>query len=543
MNNMPFKNYEEFKEFFVREVPGKGRELKNKALLAYLGATELRAYLKDLAKDNPPVGELLTIRDMAALYEIWDTIIQNQSTKAHPYVISIMGNEYGSDKYKTDGRDGICLDGDIRAYRYVNVERDRIFKMKIGKLYKSIIQGTEAGRLLPEPVVLYMCEEMTRQWEAWATTRVPSEPYELHVDDDFYAIYDGTGRCKGDFGSCMRGGSHSEFYTESVTAKAAYLTDAEGRIVARCIIFTEVKDDKTGEILRLAERQYSSEGDEMLKRLLIQKLIDGGHIDGYKKMGASCSDSRLFVSNSGESWADRKFSIECTLEVYGGTVSYQDSFKYYNPTADRAYNYSSAYHDYALDTTSINIYEEDDDEEEGTWDEYHQEYIHGDTVTAIYNGHEIEVDEDRLGRFTYCEHDDIYCYDDEVVDTYDCGYVPDAYDHWYSNMLDRDYRYKETMEEDEAEFKAEHPYYAEYDDEWFGSKDDLARIISVDENQETKIMTIGKRRLHNLIVGGSAIEVAEDFGISTALSRDPGWKDSWGCHDGFETIAALAALA
>ena len=72
-----------------------------------------------------------------------------------------------------------------------------------------------------------------------------------------------------------------------------------------------------------------------LKRALIDALIKGGHIDGYKKVGAGCGDSRAFVDLEENSLSDRKFRIECDLD-YDDTLSYQDSFKWYiNPGGQR----------------------------------------------------------------------------------------------------------------------------------------------------------------------------------------------------------------
>ena len=70
-----------------------------------------------------------------------------------------------------------------------------------------------------------------------------------------------------------------------------------------------------------------------LKRALIDALIKGGHIDGYKKVGAGCGDSRAFVDLEENSLSDRKFRIECDLD-YDDTLSYQDSFKWYNQSEE-----------------------------------------------------------------------------------------------------------------------------------------------------------------------------------------------------------------
>lgn len=77
------------------------------------------------------------------------------------------------------------------------------------------------------------------------------------------------------------------------------------------------------------ERQYASNKDDTLKRLLIDKLIHGEYIDGYKVIGASCRDADAFVDISGNSLKNKKFEIDCQLDIHD-TLSYQDSFKWYN---------------------------------------------------------------------------------------------------------------------------------------------------------------------------------------------------------------------
>lgn len=62
-----------------------------------------------------------------------------------------------------------------------------------------------------------------------------------------------------------------------------------------------------------------------MKRLLIDKLIQGDYIDGYKIVGASCHEANAFVDIHGNSLSDKKFEIDCDLELED-TLSYQDSF-------------------------------------------------------------------------------------------------------------------------------------------------------------------------------------------------------------------------
>ena len=98
----------------------------------------------------------------------------------------------------------------------------------------------------------------------------------------------------------------------------------------------------------MLERQYSSNEDNTLKRLLIDKLIQGKYIDGYKTVGASCSDADAFVDIDGNSLRDRKFEIKCRLSEED-TLSYQDSFKWYDYDKDKAYNYEPENYSHELD--------------------------------------------------------------------------------------------------------------------------------------------------------------------------------------------------
>ena len=110
----------------------------------------------------------------------------------------------------------------------------------------------------------------------------------------------------------MVGRERHSFYESSVEAKAAYILDKDGYVLTRAIIFTDVRDED-GNKWRLLERQYSRESNEVLKRLLVDICIKGGYIDGYKQIGAGCSESRAFVAIDGTPLADKKFSIRCEL--------------------------------------------------------------------------------------------------------------------------------------------------------------------------------------------------------------------------------------
>ena len=212
--------------------------------------------------------------------------------------VELIGETYHSGLYRTNESKGICEDMDRFSVCYINVERNRTFKMKSGKFMRTLILETEIGKLLSPGILNWLSGDVfTRQWYTYAYRH--DSGLKLHVDNRFDKIYD-YWKCKGDFGSCMTGRNRDEFYAYSVNAKAAYITDEHDYIIARAILFTDVTDQH-GKKWRLLERQYASNKDDTLKRLLIDKLIHGEYIDGYKVIGASCRDADAFVDISGNS--------------------------------------------------------------------------------------------------------------------------------------------------------------------------------------------------------------------------------------------------
>ena len=264
-------------------------------------------------------------------------------------------------------------------------------------------------------------------------------------------------------------GTHAEITFES---GAAYITDKTGLIVARSILFTDVTD-QDGKKWRLLERQYSSEGDDVLKRLLVDKLIQEDYIDGYKVIGASCHDANSFVDVCGNSLSDRKFEIDCELELED-TLSYQDSFKWYSYNQNKAYNYENSGTSYNLDTTDLNLYG-DDDEDDGEWDAYHQYYC-DDTRLCYRNGREIRVDVENLDDFIWIESTQEYHHENDCVCCDECGTYILLDDAMCSEVTEEYYCCKDCMEKAENEFKRENWHYSEYDDEWYEDYTDITRI-------------------------------------------------------------------
>lgn len=493
-NNYPIKNYEDFKELFVRE---DGRR-KNAVLLAWYKNRSMMSWIRSRVSSDRydrRYAKGFRIHDMSELkdYVMWLIRAHIKYSMSEMMTDSIWIPEwgwYGSHLYRTD-RNGLCFDRDYRSYRYVRKDNGRDFKMKMGRLFNHIIDCTTVAEILPNPVRLWICEEVQRDWEMYTrVTMPPTDGCKLVVDDDFERIYSGR-YLVGDFGSCMTNRGHHYFYENSVMAKAARIEREDGMILARCIIFTEVRDDDTGEILRLAERQYSSEGKEAFKYDLIRMLKDGGHIDGYKKVGAGCGEANAFLDLNGNSMSERRLSIKCTASG-DDTISYQDSFKMYDMRKSRAYNYDASGWEYELDTTSEYL-------DPGSYDEYHDEYTHND-LQEVYYGRWMMCDEDRLDDFIYIEgegyiHTD-YCGYCENCDTYfreGCGE--------YSSITGEDYCCEDCREEAEREYKETHWTYSEYDDEYFEDDDDVTTLKrgACDE------MSISRDSVERLVERGEAI--------------------------------------
>lgn len=479
MNNYGIKNYDEFKELFIRE-DGKR---KNRVILDMWKDKAFLDYIKDKKYRNSLYG----CRTMADLFYLCDWLVR--TTSRGPRLVNINGVVYRNSKYSTDAG-GICVDGDFRSYRYANHERDgQIFKMKIGKLYKHLIGESEFGKHLPMSVILYMCEEMTTRWVAYSASKCPA--YELHVDDDFWRIYD-IDECDGDFGSCMAGDENYHFYEESVDAKAAYLTNPEGKVVSRCVIYTKA-EGLDGNTYRLAERQYSKDGDDILKRMLVYALIKGGHIDGYKKIGAGCHDPELWMDVNDKPMTNTRFSIQCSVDT-GDYISYQDSFKWFDSNRGISYNYPESGVSESLSTTDLYF--------EGNWDEWNECSTTSHIVTVWYNGNRYTCSEDDLDDFRYVENCGEYHHEENVTRCERCDEYVLNDDAIYSSLTDEYFCCDECLLEAEQDWKENNWSWSEYDDEYVEDVDELYQW----NGSEYETVSISVDSLNALIKNKEVVE-------------------------------------
>lgn len=573
-----FKNYEEFKEIFGLVEHGNGVvSRKNKILLAlYKSKFALRvhrrymAYASDLDMCQRSHDRYCRIRYKGnaikrnnerwhEIYRRYDNIIsdnydysvRNSRFLSFKTLAELKGYLYDaltsydmakstccelilkdccfySPKFKTDKMRGICEDSTVNAVRYINTENGKVFKMKAGKMFNHIMENNKLFDNMPEQIKRWLSEEWVGEWNEYANSVINPEDSILHVDDDFQAIYSSDRYANGDFHSCMVDDGQWYFYRDAVKAKAAYTTDKDGRILARCILFTEVREKGSDKIWRLAERQYSVDSNLGLQRQLVRKLIDGGYIDGYKSVGASCHDANDYVDNDGKDLSEKKFSIVCNLHR-GDVLSYQDSFKWYDEENNVAYNYGNT--DSNLDVTN-GTYEVDDDDDEHAgevYSEYHDCYISEDDACWVSSRDDYFYSEEvvyanvwndsRFYEEDCLENDCVYIANEyyyaghnaDSPEDYNIGKCPmcDDYfilsDGYHSDYTDEDYCCDACLEQAETHAHEDNgEVFVEYDEEWYDSDDVIRAREWTWWNNKYQETTIYIETFNNLVENGEA---------------------------------------
>lgn len=507
-----FKNYEEFNTLFgIVKHENHTQSRKNRILLAYLKNKAL-LHLAVISHDYT----LLHIGDMAELEDKVEKEIIRSGTEdaALPYELHLMNKTYHSALYATDEYQGLCEDGDTGAVRYYNHKTDRIFKMKAGKLYRHLILETVFGKDLPGQVINYLCEEFAAKWQTFTMGRLPKN--KLYVNQDFERIYSSE-CCDGDFCSCMTDKGYQGFYEKSVDASAAYLENENGKVIARCIIYNRVKD-QDGKVWRLAERQYSTGNNEILKRALVDALVRGNYIDGYKKVGAGCNEPRNFVDNSGNSLSNRKFTIDCDLD-WEDDLSYQDSFKWYDMDARKAYNYGCGDIDLSVTDGSL----EDTDR---AYDDYHG-YDCDETVPVYAHGREYNCDSDNLGDFVWVDSLDEYHHVDDVIYCDNCDRCVLKEEGYYSEITEEDYCCESCKEKAEQKYKEEHWYWSDYDGEYYEDVNDITYYQRWNREKEVyEEKTISVASLRHLLYNEEFFEFDNEYfdQVNPATNLPYGYK-------------------
>ena len=416
-----FNNAKEFQEVFGKNQFG-GR--KNKILLSLLkskGFWDYRLKNKEFFKN------ITSMRSQQLLFdEIFYWLFYES---CGDYRLNLFDYIFRNNKYKTDLLLGLCADGDITKVRILlekeseNGSEFVVRKTSPGKVFRQIIMDSNLN-WMPEQVTNFLCEKFTEFFIENAEEK--SNRYTLHVDKDFKKIYKSS-NLLGNFHSCMNDMIDvvDAFYSKAVNASAARLENKNGKIVARCVIWNDVHDVESGKVYRLAERQYSTETDYSLMRILISKLIRGNHIDGYKSIGSGCHSPNDFVLNDGKPLNVAMY-IECNPSNY---VPYMDSFKYWLPDLKIAYNkelcaYENKKTKYPYVLEQTNGLNPDIS--------FQKAYRHGDLIDISEEELDDYVFVPRINRYVY--HNDILycrCYENIIVDCVDGFYYSPYFEDYF----------------------------------------------------------------------------------------------------------------
>lgn len=496
-----FRNMAEYQEMFGVKEDGRR---KNAILFKCFTNKEWRSFLRHndasssalkwVANYWPQVTNMTTLKTFG---------LSVLAISPSPNNVHLMNNWFYSPAYKTDGMNGICEDGTPNAIRYINIEQNRVFRMKSGKFLMSIINAHEIGQHFPPQMKTFLCEEFSRDWIAYSMSKIGD--LELSTNLTFADIYgNGDYRCY-EFGSCMNGRGQSDFYDEFVDATPAALVNEERKeILARCVIFNKVRDEETKAEYRLAERQYAKNGDGTLKRALVEMLVSKGLIDGYKTVGAGCGDATSFVLNDGTSLSHKKLSIYCSID-WDDVLSYQDSFKWLDMNKKRAYNKSSCNYTVCLDSTEDRLYNED-----ANYDEYHDTYTRNDVIEVWYNGGWVSCDEERLEDFVEIRGE--YYHEDEVGECSECGEYFFSNEGYYSELLDEDFCCQDCLDDAEKRYMKKNWHYSQYDDDYFKQKEDITEYLKWDWQKEMFLpSTISRKSLVRMYLNGELAKEGDVF--------------------------------
>lgn len=494
-----FQDYQGFKERFGMQEHGNGvKSRKNKILLAYVKS--------EFKKRNFKVINFKTMAEMQN--EVWSSLVSDGGYDLGlPYKMELMGYIFMSDLYETDQYKGVCEDHDTRSIRYRNVEQHRVFKMKAGKMLHHLINASEYGKTLPEPVQRWIEEDFAQRWQSYCMGKLPAN--HLIINDDFKRIYSSES-CISCFNSCMVNQDHWPFYRNSVDAKAAFLVDSDDMVIARAILWPHVYDED-GKEYRYLDRQYATDGSVVLMRALIDKLIEAGEIDCYKVPGCGCGEANAIVDINGASMADKTLHIKCDVDT-DEVISYMDTFKWYDYNSEKAYNSSRVSWSYCLDTTSYSIDDDSDDEEDQYYDDYHQEFTDSELTQVYVHGVEYYCADDWLDDFHYVDRLEEYHHQDDVFYCPECECY-ELKDHiFHSDLTGEDYCCEECRDDAEEKYKKANWHYSAFDDQYFEDQEDITFFNAWNPEIEAYTeKTISKKSLIEMVKAGRLFLFAGEY--------------------------------
>lgn len=317
-----------------------------------------------------------------------------------------------------------------KKYTMIAYTKDghKVCRKSASKLYIEAYrnQSRLLKRTIPDKVLNRAAELFSIQWEAFVKTY----DYYLNIDTNFVGIYEARG-----FGSCMTGeGNYTMFegHHTMEEARACYLTNRAGDIVARAILWTNAKDEK-GKSYRLLDRCYSLNSNVSLQQVLIGRCKEAGVIDLYKPAGCSCHDQKNIKTLDGSDFTGRLYTY---IDIDNGDrVSYMDTFVWYNQDEKKAYNYECDNYTHELDTTAGVLFC-------GVYSEYYNREI--DEEVAVWS---CDVDS-----YIDCNDEEFVYIEGEYYLTSNCFYAIDTGNY-----------FKDTDE----------IFYAEDTNKWYENNDNL----------------------------------------------------------------------
>ena len=315
--------------------------------------------------------------------------------------------------------------------------RERAAKL----LLKSIVAGVY---YVAPKVANKMAGDFAERWCAYIKGR--DVAYTLHVDDNVERIYD-SNYCLGSFHSCMTDAGYTKMYQG--VAKAAYITNGKGLIVARALYWENVLDIE-GNIYRYLDRPYSTDSSASLQELLIDKMKAAELIDLYKPAGTACGDAERIYGLDDNLFSKSLYvPIDINPALKTGVCPYMDTFKYSDGQSEKLWT---------------------DIKQVSSADVWVLEKITGDAYSKVYSQYlDIIIDEDDA---VFCE--DIQDYadingEDAIFCTYDtCEYFYKDYDLYWADDIEEYFKYEDEL------------CYAEDTCEYYYYEEKLCRVLTAD---------------------------------------------------------------
>lgn len=493
-------SFEDFKQKFPKVKHGNGVvSMRNKIAWQWYTNPRVRKFMKDNPKFWYDWESFMPNEELARRVFGFFRYSLNIEIRSHHYVNITENLEIKSPLYYNNSplcEDGTSVDGYIKYYRQDN---DKTYNMRLGKMLNDHWDLTEFGKVIPGSMRVYISEVLSQDLKAYASKYTG---WALHVDDDFEGIYDRDRYEDGaDFHSCMVGKDLTDFYTH-FDANAAYITNANNKIVARCILWNKVHHN--GKIIRFADRQYAEDQDRVMMQLLIDKLIEDDYIDAYKPVGDGCSgceESVNFIQEDGtikHKFASMRVYCDCDIIDYlDGNIPYLDTFKWVDGCVAYNIEEKGEYECCRTDGYADDV---------GVWDDWH-EYLCNETTTVYCRGREYQCDIDDLGDFRFVDRLQEYHYYEDTIYCEWCNEYELEEDAYYSELTEEWYCCESCMEEAEQDYKEYNWHQVSWDDEYYEDYEYI-QVWDKDHYQE---YTMGDTMIEDMLDSGELTKIDGEY--------------------------------